>query len=109
MSTEKGSSVSVLGLGLMGSALAEALLNAGHGVTVWNRTPGKAGSLTEKGANAAASAAEAFDASDVILVCVTNHAAVMEIVFEEFRQFSREPKLLLLVKRSVQFWWLIRP
>ncbi len=33
--------VSVIGLGNMGSALAEALINAGHEVTVWNRTPGK--------------------------------------------------------------------
>ena len=72
--------VCVIGLGLMGSALAEALLNAGHNVTVWNRTPGKAGPLTEKGARAAASAAEAINASEIALVCVTNHAAAMEIL-----------------------------
>jgi 3-hydroxyisobutyrate dehydrogenase-like beta-hydroxyacid dehydrogenase len=74
------SRVSVLGLGLMGSALAEALLNAGHAVTVWNRTPGKASPLTEKGARDAASAAEAIDASDITLLCVTNHAAAMDIL-----------------------------
>ena len=45
--------VSVIGLGLMGSALAEALLNAGHEVTVWNRTPAKAEPLTSKGASVA--------------------------------------------------------
>ena len=72
--------VSVLGLGLMGSALAEALLNAGHDVTVWNRTRARVGPLTEKGAHDAASAAEAIDASHVTLVCVTNHAAAMEIL-----------------------------
>ena len=72
--------VCVIGLGLMGSALAEALLNAGHDVTVWNRTPAKAGPLTEKGARDAASAAEAIDASDITLVCVTNHAPAMEIL-----------------------------
>ena len=70
--------VSVIGLGLMGSALAEALLNAGHEVTVWNRTAAKAEPLTAKGARAAASAAEALAASGVTIVCLTNHAATME-------------------------------
>ena len=64
----------------MGSALAEALLNAGHDITVWNRTPAKAGPLKEKGARGAASAAEAIDASGITLVCVTNHAAATEIL-----------------------------
>ncbi len=70
--------VSVLGLGLMGTALVQALMNAGHSVTVWNRTAAKADPFTAKGARAAASAAEAIAASDVTLVCVTNHAAAME-------------------------------
>lgn len=35
--------VTVLGLGPMGRALASAFLNARQPVTVWNRTPGKAG------------------------------------------------------------------
>lgn len=34
--------VTVLGLGPMGRALASAFLAAGHPVTVWNRTPGRA-------------------------------------------------------------------
>ncbi|MER6985206.1 NAD(P)-binding domain-containing protein, partial [Streptomyces carpinensis] len=37
--------VSVLGLGPMGTALASAFLAAGHPLTVWNRTPGRAGGL----------------------------------------------------------------
>ncbi len=77
---KKSKSVSVIGLGMMGSALAEALMNAGHDITVWNRTAAKAGPLMEKGARVAASADETIDASDVILVCVTNHAAAMDIL-----------------------------
>ncbi len=72
--------VSVIGLGLMGSALAEALLNAGHEVTVWNRTAEKAGPLTGKGARAAGSAAEALSATDVTIICVSDHAATMDIL-----------------------------
>jgi 3-hydroxyisobutyrate dehydrogenase-like beta-hydroxyacid dehydrogenase len=72
--------VSILGLGLMGSALAEALLNAGHEVTVWNRTAGKADPLTSKGARAATSAAEALFTAEVTIICVSDHPATMEIL-----------------------------
>jgi 3-hydroxyisobutyrate dehydrogenase-like beta-hydroxyacid dehydrogenase len=75
MTTRISRTVSILGLGLMGSALAEALIGAGHQVTVWNRTPAKAALLTAKGARAAASATDALAASDVTIVCVTGHAA----------------------------------
>ncbi|MET9336779.1 NAD(P)-binding domain-containing protein [Nonomuraea sp. NPDC003804] len=51
--------VTVIGLGAMGSAMAETFLKAGHRVTVWNRTPGKAGALVALGAHEAASPAEA--------------------------------------------------
>lgn len=37
--------VTVLGLGLMGRALAGAFLRDGHPTTVWNRTEEKAGDL----------------------------------------------------------------
>ena len=42
--------VTVLGLGGMGSALARALLRGGRNVTVWNRTPSRAGPLMVSGA-----------------------------------------------------------
>lgn len=80
MTTDKRNpKVSVLGLGLMGSALATNLLNAGHEVTVWNRTPDKAATLARKGARAAVTVEEALAASEVTLVCVTDHAATMEL------------------------------
>lgn len=72
--------VSVLGLGLMGSALAEALLDAGHLVTVWNRTATKAAPLTKKGARPTASAAEALATSETSIVCVLDHTASMEVL-----------------------------
>ena len=72
--------VSVIGLGLMGTALAEALLKAGHKVTVWNRTASKSDPLTGKGAHAASSAAEAVSAADVTIVCVSDHTATLEIL-----------------------------
>ncbi len=72
--------VSVMGLGLMGSALAEALLSAGHRVTVWNRTATKAKSLISKGAQSAPSASDAISASELTVICVTDHEATMKLL-----------------------------
>jgi 3-hydroxyisobutyrate dehydrogenase-like beta-hydroxyacid dehydrogenase len=72
--------VSFLGLGEMGAALARAALTAGHTVTVWNRSPGKVVSLVDAGARAAASAAEAIEASELIVVCLFDHRSVHEVL-----------------------------
>ncbi|MFE6849860.1 NAD(P)-dependent oxidoreductase [Streptomyces sp. NPDC057674] len=68
--------ITVIGLGQMGSALADAFLTAGHRTTVWNRTPGKADSLVARGAVRAASVAEAVEASGLVVVCVLDYPAV---------------------------------
>jgi 3-hydroxyisobutyrate dehydrogenase-like beta-hydroxyacid dehydrogenase len=41
--------IAVLGMGRMGHALAERLLESGHDLTVWNRTPHKADDLVARG------------------------------------------------------------
>jgi 3-hydroxyisobutyrate dehydrogenase-like beta-hydroxyacid dehydrogenase len=69
--------VSVFGLGSMGSALAETLLAKGFAVTVWNRTPAKAEALSQAGAYAAATVDEAAAAAEVAIVCLLDHAATM--------------------------------
>lgn len=62
------STVTVLGAGRMGAAMAEMLRKAGHEVTVWNRTPGPAEELAARlDCSAAAHAAEAVQGSDVVL------------------------------------------
>ncbi|MEV4254203.1 NAD(P)-binding domain-containing protein [Spirillospora sp. NPDC049652] len=72
--------VTVIGLGLMGRALASAFLRAGHPTTVWNRTASKAEGLVAEGATAAASAADAVAASPLVVVCLTDHAAVRHVL-----------------------------
>lgn len=64
----------------MGSALAGALLDGGHAVTVWNRTVDRAAPLVARGASAVATAADALRAAPVAVVCLTNDAAVREIL-----------------------------
>ncbi|HXS22205.1 MAG TPA: NAD(P)-dependent oxidoreductase [Steroidobacteraceae bacterium] len=52
--------IGFIGLGNMGSATAGRLLEAGHALRVWNRSPEPARRLAERGAQIAASAEEAF-------------------------------------------------
>lgn len=69
-------SVTVLGLGAMGTALATALLEAGHAVTVWNRTAAKADPLVARGAARAGDVDEALRTSQVIVACLLDHVSV---------------------------------
>jgi 3-hydroxyisobutyrate dehydrogenase-like beta-hydroxyacid dehydrogenase len=75
--------VTVLGLGLMGTALAAALLKAGHDTTVWNRTASKTGPLAAQGATPAETAAEAITASPLVIVCLTTNDNVRGLLEAE--------------------------
>jgi 3-hydroxyisobutyrate dehydrogenase-like beta-hydroxyacid dehydrogenase len=72
--------VAVLGLGNMGSALAEALLSADYSVIVWNRTVTRSAPLIERGARAAKNVVEAAQASHLVITCVADHAATMSVI-----------------------------
>lgn len=70
-----------IGLGIMGRGMAANLVDAGHEVTVWNRTPGKAEGLdVEVVENAAAVGSK----SDVVFVCVSDTPDVEEVVFGDY-------------------------
>jgi 3-hydroxyisobutyrate dehydrogenase-like beta-hydroxyacid dehydrogenase len=69
--------VAFLGLGIMGHAMATNLVNAGHEVTVWNRTPGK---LVE-GAGVAPNPAAAAQGAEVVWLCVSDTDAVEQVIF----------------------------
>ncbi|CAN7495573.1 NAD(P)-binding domain-containing protein [Bosea sp. LjRoot90] len=66
--------ITVIGLGRMGSALARAFLAAGFATHVWNRSPDKAAALADQGASVAPSAAAAAAAADIAVVCVSTYA-----------------------------------
>jgi 3-hydroxyisobutyrate dehydrogenase len=63
----------IAGIGKMGAAIAARLIEAGHEVTVWNRTPGKAKAIT--GANVAASPTELAQNTEVVISILTDAAA----------------------------------
>lgn len=76
MSEQPRTPVTVLGMGLMGTAMAKAFLSAGHSTTVWNRTPEKANPLVDLGAVHATTVAEAIAASPLVVVSLLNDGAV---------------------------------
>lgn len=78
--TSSPAPVSVLGLGLMGSALATAFLKAGHPTTVWNRSTAKSGPLVAQGALPADTAAQAVAASPLVITCLTTNDNVTELL-----------------------------
>ncbi len=62
-----------LGLGVMGYPMAGHLVNAGHDVTVYNRTRQKAEAwVDEYGGQAAHTPAEAADGAEFVMACVGN-------------------------------------
>lgn len=73
-------SVTVIGLGLMGQALAGALLKASHPTTVWNRTTSKADRLVAEGARLAPTAGDALQAGSLTIICLTDYQAMQEVL-----------------------------
>jgi 3-hydroxyisobutyrate dehydrogenase-like beta-hydroxyacid dehydrogenase len=71
--------VGFVGLGVMGGGVAKRLLDAGHAVTVWNRTREKADWLLEGGARWADSPRQVAGASEFVFTMVTNTDAVRAV------------------------------
>src|SRR5258707_7716268 len=91
------SPVTVIGTGTMGSALARALLAAGHPVTAWNRTPTRAAPLASAGASIVNDPAVAVQASDLVLMCVSDQAAADALLSGgSLADLLRDPTLVQL-------------
>lgn len=72
--------VTLIGLGPMGHAMATVLLDNGHEVTLWNRTPSRADALVERGATLAASPEEAVAANELVILSLTDYEAVYAVL-----------------------------
>jgi len=77
----KVAAVGFIGLGIMGKGMAANLLAKGFALNVWNRTPSKMDALIRRGARGAESPADLAGASEMVLICVTDEAAVHEVLF----------------------------
>ncbi len=73
-------SVTVIGLGPMGQAMATAFLDRGYAVTLWNRTASRADALVARGAVLAPSVEEALAANEVVILSLTDYAAMYDVL-----------------------------
>jgi 3-hydroxyisobutyrate dehydrogenase-like beta-hydroxyacid dehydrogenase len=74
--------IAFLGLGKMGAAVARHLLQAGHELTVWNRTTAHAEPLRKMGAHLASSPSEAVTYAEVVFTMVMDDAALEAVIFD---------------------------
>jgi len=73
--------IAFCGLGQMGAPMAARLLDAGHDLTVWNRTPERATPLVERGAHQAVSPSDAAGRAEVVVTMLADPAALEQVVF----------------------------
>ena len=68
--------IGVIGLGLMGGAMAKRLIETGHGVVGYDIVADKLAAAVAFGARACASPADVAGAADIVLMSLTTTAAV---------------------------------
>jgi 3-hydroxyisobutyrate dehydrogenase len=70
-----------LGLGIMGSGIVKNLLNSGHKVIVWNRSPEKSQEFVKAGAEMAITPSDVVGSADITFSCVSDPQAAKDMVF----------------------------
>ena len=75
--------VGFIGLGIMGKPMAQNLMDAGYGLTVYNRSPEKAEELGKEGASVAANPTEVAEKSDIIVTMLPDSPDVRNVVVGE--------------------------
>ncbi len=92
--------IAFIGLGNMGSAMAQHLVRAGHEITVWNRTSAKAEPLKAQGARVAHSAGEAAKDVEVAITMLADDQAVESAVLQQGGVAETLPKGALHISMS---------
>ncbi len=92
--------IGVAGLGRMGSAIAKRLLDQGHEVSVWNRSPGKAAALVSAGATEVGNPAEVARRSEVAITILTDAAAIDAVYVGPEGLLAGEPAGKLFIEMS---------
>jgi len=82
--------IGFIGLGNMGKPMALNLLNSGHRLRVWNRSPAPAQELRARGAAVAASPSEAFQ-GDAVISILSDDETVHDIIVEQALAAAAKP------------------
>src|SRR5580765_5190543 len=86
--------VAVLGLGKMGEPIARRLLDAGHELSVWNRSADRTSGLAAAGARVLSSPREAWGAAAVCVTMLLDDRALADVTGELFVE-PREQAVLV--------------
>ena len=84
--------VGFIGLGRMGTAMAARILDGGHEIAVYNRTPSKCADLVGRGARLAETIAEAASFGDVVITMLENDKALTSVVHHSGGLLQSIPK-----------------
>lgn len=84
----------VLGLGRLGAAVADCLARAGVPLTVWNRNPARAYAFGDR-ARLGASAAEACGDAELIVLCLADYHAGIEVMEDVSGEVELDDKTLV--------------
>jgi len=93
--SEKQPVLGFIGIGLMGKPMALRLLATGFSVNVWNRSQEKLTAVTDAGAIACAGVADVVKASEVIILCLADTAAVESVVHDGILDYGSAGKLVI--------------
>lgn len=92
--------IGIIGLGMLGNAVALHLLDSGFEVTVYNRTKEKATQVKEKGAKVATSPKEVAENSELIIIVVKDANAVKQVSFEKYGIIEGKHEKLIVADMS---------
>src|SRR5258707_3521520 len=92
--------IGIAGLGKMGAAIAQRLIEVGHEVTVWNRSADKLQAVTDAGAAVAATPAELAKSAEAVITILTHAAAIDAVYGGASRLLGRDVRGTLFIAMS---------
>lgn len=93
--TQPGYTLGFVGIGLMGKPLTLRLLAAGFTVNVWNRSPEKLTEVRQAGATVCNTVEDLVRASEIVILCLADTAAVETVVREQIISNGSPGKLVI--------------
>jgi 3-hydroxyisobutyrate dehydrogenase-like beta-hydroxyacid dehydrogenase len=93
--------VAVLGLGRMGAPIADRLEQAGHELSVWNRSPGRTRPFADRGVHVLGTPREAWERADVCVTMLADGPAVEAVTLGEDGLLTRDADGVLVDMSTV--------
>ena len=92
--------IAYLGMGTMGSGMAANLAKAGHEVSAWNRTPKTSPVLQDAELRVTTDLATALEGAEVVMYCLSDDAAVDDLVFGSHNLLEHVPAGAVIIDLS---------